>query len=340
MDLAHAVDLVRRHGATAQLCVIRHGEIVLDEAFGCDHSALFWIFSASKPFSGMLVQSLAEQGRVSLDAPVAEYWPEYARHGKGAITVRHVLQHRSGVPTGGSGLGDILAMTDWQRSVRRVAHARPRWPAGTVPAYQFLSYGFVLGEIVSRVTGTPIAEYLRSVFLEPLGLHDTHLGLPDELWGRHVPVRGLAPVEAVLNRKSTRRAIIPAAGISTTARDLASWYSTLLRGGAPVLSEVTVERARTLSTDGEMDRYARKPIRWAEGFQLGGPRFIPGAVGPMGRLSSPLAFGHNGSNVCIGWADPDRDVAIAYLTNRVTGRNADLLHQADVADAIITACVN
>jgi CubicO group peptidase (beta-lactamase class C family) len=308
------------------------GEVVLDRAFGCAPTSLFWIFSAGKPYPAILIHLLAERGQLDLDAPVAAYWPEFARYGKENITVRHVLQHRSGMSTAGSTAGDILAMADWNRSVRRIENARPRWPAGAVPAYQFLAYGFILGELVHRVTGRPIDRVLRTELLDPLGVRDTYLGLPGDQWSRRVPLRG--PVGTVVNRRSTRSAVIPAAGISTTARDLAAFYLMLLRGGAGILSPATIEQARTPSSDDEIDRYVKLPIRWSQGFQLGGPR---APVSPLGRLSSPRTFGHNGSNCCIAWADPDRDLVYAYVTNRLTTRAADVRHQATLADTVIQA---
>jgi CubicO group peptidase (beta-lactamase class C family) len=94
--------------------------------------------------------------------------------------------------------------------------------------------------------------------------------------------------------------------------------------------------ALTPTTDGDTDRTSRIPIRWGLGFQLGGPR--PGStwVSPMGSLSTPLTFGHNGSNCCVAWADPERDLVYAYLTDRLTDRSADKAHQVAVADAVLS----
>ncbi len=200
--LAQALRLVERRGAAAQLCVLRAGKVVLDRAFGCGPRSLFWTFSAGKPYTAVLVHLLAEQGHLSLDAPVARYWPEFARNGKERITVRQVLQHRTGLPTAGSALGDTLAMTDWSRSVRRIRDARPRWPAGAVPAYQFVIFGFILGEIIKRVTDMQISVLLRFEILDPLGVHDTHLGLPDDLWPRHVPMRAAGPAGTLVRAVS------------------------------------------------------------------------------------------------------------------------------------------
>jgi CubicO group peptidase (beta-lactamase class C family) len=344
--VARALDLVRSRGAAAQICVLRDGQVVLDHAAGCRPDALFWIFSASKPFVALLVHLLAQRGRLSLDDRVARHWPEFGQRGKEAITVRQVLQHRSGLPVARGRVPDALAMTDWDRSIRHVERAAPRWPPGQVPAYHYISYGFNLGELVRRVAGAGVPEVLAAEFLGPLGLGDTFLGLPGALWPRHVPVRGRDPAALItdvyVNRRATRQAVIPAAGVSTTARDLARFYQALLRGGeldgVRVLDAATIERARQPSSDGETDRFLRLAIRWSQGFQLGGRGAGPAASRPMGLLASPDTFGHNGSNCCIAWADPSRRLVFAYLTDRLSTGPPGARHLAAVADAIAGAC--
>jgi CubicO group peptidase (beta-lactamase class C family) len=146
---------------------------------------------------------------------------------------------------------------------------------------------------------------------------------------------------ALFNRRRTREAVIPAAGVSTTARDLARFYDMLLRGGeldgVRVVRPDTVAEARRPSSDGEVDRLIRLPIRWAQGFQLGGPGSERGWRRPLGQRSSALAFGHNGSNCCIGWADPTRGIAFAYLTNLLVPGHSGARHLSDVADAVLAA---
>jgi CubicO group peptidase (beta-lactamase class C family) len=345
VNLARAVEAASGRGAAAQLCVIRDGTVVLDRSFGCRPESLFWIFSASKPYVAMLIHQLARTGALRLDDPVATYWPRFASGGKGAITIRQVLRHRSGLT---SSVGDALAMADWSRSVRRVERARPRRPAGAGPAYSPIAYGFVLGELAGRVTCRPVQDLLRDEILTPLQAADTYLGLPDEQWPRHVPIRARTPggslVEAVVNRRRTRRAVIPAAGISTTARDLARFYLMLLdggrAGGTRILHPDTIAQAVTPSSDGGIDPVARAPIRWAQGFQLGGAPRVPNRITPLGMHSSASTFGHNGSNCCIGWADPTRRLAFAYLTNRVESPSVAVRHHATVADHVIDACTD
>lgn len=327
-----AVDLVRARGARASLCVLRDGRVLLDHSFGGPPDALFWIFSASKPFVALLVHQLAARGVLTLDAPVAGYWPAFAGGGKGTVTVRHVLQHRSGFATARGFAGDSLVMTDWPRAVRAIERAPLRRPPGSVPAYQPIVYGHILGELVRRTTGEDVATVLREEFLGPLGLTDTHLGLPDPLWPRHVPVRGQGfggPLTArMVNRRTVRRAVIPAAGISTTARDLAKFYQSLLDGFAPA----AVTEARRPSGAPAVDRTIGTRIHWAHGFQLGG------TGRPMGTLSTPDTFGHNGSNCCIAWADPGRRLVFAYLTDRIVSGHSAAAHLGAVADAVLAAC--
>ncbi|MGW6201851.1 serine hydrolase domain-containing protein [Kribbella sp. NPDC055110] len=336
--LAAAIGLVEARGGVAQLCVVRDGRTVVDRSFGCSPSALFWLFSASKPYVAIVIHQLVESRRLHLDDAVAAYWPEFASNGKREITVREVLRHRSGVSHAGSYVGEVRAMTDWDRALRRIEEVKPRHPIGTV-AYSPLAFGFILGEVVRRCTGTPIDELVRRSVLEPLGVADTYLGLPDDLWDRHVPIRATGPVgpfiQAVVNRRSTREAVVPAAGISTTARDLAALYQALLEDR--LLRPESLAIALEPTSEGEYDPVARAPVRWSQGFQLGGPRWMEGAVSSLGSLSSPRTFGHNGSNCCLGWADPDRRIAYAYLTNRVGRPQPDLLHHAAVADAVLEA---
>ena len=326
--------LVAAHGPASQLCVLRDGEVLLDRTVGVPPDVPFLLFSAGKPLLAVLVHQLAEAGAVDLDDPLAAYWPEFGARGKQEITIRQVLQRRSGLPYAHSVARDALLATSWDRSVRALARARPRWPPGEVPAYHILSYGFLLGELVQRVTGRPLREVLRARLLEPLGLRDTYLGTPPAIWDRHVRLRGGGGVRRlVFNGRAVREAVIPAATVSSTARDLARFYQALLDGDPPILGPGALAQARTPSSDGEVDRVQGRPIRWAQGFHLGGA-----GSRSMGLRSGRRTFGHNGSNVCLGWADPDRRLVMAYLTNRLPGRRAGTPHQGAVSDALLAGC--
>ncbi|TCO53115.1 serine hydrolase domain-containing protein [Actinocrispum wychmicini] len=328
------LDLIRARDARAQICVMREGQVVLDSSVGCGPDTPFLIFSAGKPFVAMLVHLLAERGQVSLADPVARHWPEFGRRGKETITIRQVLQHRSGLHVARGLAQDALMAPSWRMSVRALETARP---STKVPAYHVISYGFILGELVQRVTGKPLRDVLRAELLEPLNLTNTHLGTPKALWPQHIPIRADIVRRMVFNTRLFRQAVIPAATISTTARDLARFYQMLVAGGeldgVRVLAPATIAQARHPSSDGETDNLLRVPIRWSQGFQLGDP--ASANPRPMGRASSPNTFGHNGSNCCLGWADPDRGLAFAYLTNKRDGGFEGSPHQTEVSDAVL-----
>ncbi|TDC25533.1 class A beta-lactamase-related serine hydrolase [Kribbella albertanoniae] len=298
--LRTAIEQVQTRRGAAQLCVIRDGRVVVDRWFGCEPDALFWLFSASRPYVAILVHQLVESGVLHLDDEVAAYWPAFAGEGKDGVTVRDVLRNQTSAV--GAPRADARVMTDWAKSLRRIEEAPLRYPLSS------LAFGFILAELVQRITRHPIQVVLQEAALRPLGVTDTHLGLPPELWGRQVPVKG----SRLVNRRSTREAVVPGEGVSATARDLAALYQMLLNNG--------------IGTAGRVLR----------------PESVAAAVTPtsdpaFGQLRSPRVFGHNGSNCCVGWADPERQLAYAYLTDRLGRGPAEQAHHAAVADRILAA---
>jgi CubicO group peptidase (beta-lactamase class C family) len=339
-----ACKLVRQRGVAAQLCVIRRGQVVVDRGWASPPDSLFWIFSASKPFTAVLVHRLAERGLFELDDRIAEHWPAFGRHGKSGITIRHVLQHRTGFDTTGSSAKDIAVSRNWNRAIHAIEETRPRRPAGSDPAYQFLIFGFILGELIQRVTGRLLPDVMEAEIFAPLGLAHSFLQVTDADWPRHVPVRcrhrGGLFAEAAINQRATRRAVIPAAGISTTAANVARFYDALLNPAsddAQLIGAQALHEARRQTTDGEIDQRCGSPMPWSHGFQLGGPRDAA-HLSPMGQLSTRQTFGHNGSNCCIAWADPDRQLAVAYLNSTRIHRDFDVPHLAEVADLLFASC--
>jgi CubicO group peptidase (beta-lactamase class C family) len=356
--LARAAELVKDRPGAAQLCVLQHGEVVLDLSTRCEPDSLFLLWSTGKPFTAMAVHLLAERGMLDLDDPVRRFWPEYAQGGKAEVTVRHVLRHASGAPLStGSVLGDALASPFWDLSVRAAARARTRYPVGTMSVYHILSHGFVLGELVRRVDGRPLRRFLRQEVLDPAGLRDTHLGLTGELWPRGM--RLLAPPRdapeapgagdrvklELFDRKAVRMSVIPAATVHATARDVARFYQLLLNDGeldgTRLFDSETVATARrpAIGADArEPDRIIGHPVRWAHGFQLGWGNARVRTARPFGTSASRRVFGHNGSNYCNAWADPDNDLVFAYLTNLVPRRGAALAQQTRLSDLVRAAC--
>jgi CubicO group peptidase (beta-lactamase class C family) len=342
-----AGDRLARHGAAGQLVVLRRGRVVLDRVFATRPSNLFLTYSCSKSYTALVVHLLAERGELSLDEPVAARWPEFGRRGKGTITARHVLTHTAGVPEDDA-VRALLTATDWRASVRRMEALRPRWPAGAVTAYHTLTQGWILGELARRVGGAAFDELLRRSLLEPIGLRDTFLGLPDEQWPRAVPAvagggRAARANALVFNRRRFRRAVAPAATVSATARDMARFYEMLRLGGTldgvRVLRPETIMEARRPARGGvELDRTLGRPARWAHGFHLGGVTSPADLARFMGDLSSPDAFGGNGSDCCSAWVDPGRELVFAYLTSLLTSTPSGIAHLGLVADCVLRAC--
>ena len=355
--LAHVGDLVKARSGATQLCVLRYGEVVLDLSVNCEPDALFMLWSTGKPLTTMAVHLLAERGLLDLDEPIHRAWPGYERRGKEAVTTRHVLRHRSGVPLStGSVLRDALAMSNWDRSVRAAGHAKPRWKPDEVNAYHILSYGFILGELVRRVDGRPIAQFIREEILEPAGLRDTHLGLTPDLRPSRIPLVTPSRSElraslgerlklAHFERHASADEVIPAANVHSTARDVARFYQLLLDDGVTSARQIfapktIAEALRPSLPDAEAtqpDRIIGHAVRWSQGFQLGWGDTPVDTAHPFGRTAGRAVFGHNGSNYCAAWADPDHGLVFAHLTNLITPRAEALRHQTEISDLVRAA---
>jgi CubicO group peptidase (beta-lactamase class C family) len=195
-----AVDLYKTgvHPAV-QLCVRRNGKVLIDRAIGhargngpadgrdsertlATPDTPFCVFSASKAVTAMVVHKLHERGLLDISDRVAEYIPEYAVHGKESTTIAHVLAHRAGVPTLPRAALDIEHVGDREHMIEVIAAAKPLVKPGTVLAYHAVSGGFILGEIVHRVTGRTIRDVLAEEFLDPLGFRWMNYGVaPDDV---------------------------------------------------------------------------------------------------------------------------------------------------------------
>ena len=336
----------------AQLVVLRGGRVVLDRSAGStnrDHARVtprdrFVVYSLGKPFAALCVHLLAERGLLALDKPVSAYWPNYGQHGKQGVTVRQVLQHRTGSPMAGRGMLGVLAessaIPNWAKSIRRIEEAAPWFAPGSAPAYQFFSYGFICGELVYRVTGMKIQEFFEEDFARPLGLTRTSFGLPRSAWGERVVVHGRAAF--LFNWRRMREAVCPSATTSTTAREVAVFYEMLRRGGRAggvgLLGEATIRAARQPSSEGEVDRFIKAPVRWSQAFLLGGVRSDDDLGRIMGSKSSRETFGFGGSSCCMAWCDPGRELVAVYLCNKSVPDPIGFTELRDLSDLILDAC--
>ena len=301
------------------------------------------IYSCTKGMTALCAHQLVERGQLDLDAPVATYWPEFAQASKARIPVRWLLSHRSGLPA----VRDMLppeALYDWTAMCDALAAQSPWWEPGTHHGYHAVTFGWLVGEVVRRITGRSLGTYFREEIAEPLGL-DLHIGLADAEHGRvaemsEIPTDqvdpdalGLAQVvfsdpegmaaRAFVNPPSMalgpnnpewRRAEIPGANGHGAARDLARVYGALARGGTVdgirVLSAESVARCASEQSFGP-DQVLQISTRFGLGFML--PQERPDArFGPSKR-----AFGHPGAGGSLGFADPEHRVGFGYVMNRM-----------------------
>jgi len=281
----------------------------------------FQVMSASKAVVGFAVALLEDRGLVDVASPVARYFPAFAANGKDAITVLDVLTHRSGL-LAEQQVRDVALWSDWDALLAAIAAAKPERPRGSL-SYESHAFGWICAEIVRRVTGRPLPEFLAETFAGDLAGLDFMLA--PEIPAAHNYWLGQASFrlggvdlasgfEQTNNEIASRRALVPGAGMLTTARALAAFYEMLLAGGVVrsgrrLIREETLRRYITCETAG-IESLTRAYVRLGRGFALGWP--LPHLYG---WWRSSRCFGHAGGFSCLGFADPDAEVAIAILTN-------------------------
>ncbi|HVL00577.1 MAG TPA: serine hydrolase domain-containing protein [Dongiaceae bacterium] len=343
-----AVEDLYRTGAypALSICIRRHGEILLNRSIGhvkgngpgdIDEKVVatpdtpFCLFSASKAVTAMLVHLLEEQGQLNQLNPVSYYIPEFAANGKKRITVQQILAHRAGIAS----FKDIdpELLFDHNAIMNLIYSAKPTTLHGRELAYHALTGGYVLGELVQRITGASIREFLRVQVQEPLGFRNFNYGVPDSVYpdvarnyitGFPVvfPVKQFikrilgADLETAIDLSNDPRfyqQIIPAGNITATAEECSRFFQCLLNGGEyegkRIFQPVTVERAVREVSATQFDSTLLAPMRYSAGMMLG--NYPIGLFGP----STSSAYGHIGltNNFC--WADPERMVAVSLLTS-------------------------
>jgi CubicO group peptidase (beta-lactamase class C family) len=365
--VSKVVEKFRRQQASGvfpggQLVVRRRGVLVVDEAVGIarglreeegQRPVAFTpeqrscLFSAGKPLVGIAVAVLEDNGVLDVERPVASYWPEFARAGKGDITILDVLLHRSGLY-----LRDIerdwRRYGEWDLVMSRIAAAAPAFPRGVL-AYQPMGFGWILGEVVRRVTGKPIERFLQDDVLEPAGLDDLRLGVPASevpslarsYWVDDEPPKLAGEVmvgfEEAQNSVEQLTAVLPGAGTVGTARALARFYAWLLdgtptRSGVRLIGDSVLTRYITAQTRGT-DRTVRFPMVLGRGFALGW--FWPH---PYGWWRTSACFGHAGNFSTLAWADPTTGCAIAAVTNGNRAPTKLVTRFAGIGSGLRAAC--
>lgn len=347
------VDAGRQIGV--QVAAYLHGEPIIDVAVGTlgpdddrpvGKDSLFLSFSSTKGPSAVVIHQLADRGIISFDAPVAEYWPEFAQHGKGAITVAQAMSHQAGLhampPDFRPG-----HLTDWDAALDRVAAGTPAWEPGTTNAYHAVTYGWLVGGIVRGATGRHFSEVVRTEVAKPLGIGDEFfVGIPDEpgvldrvatlaivAAGEGLPIPEESSFYEAMpkamwphfNDLEFRTACMPGANGHFSARALARMYGALANGGTidgvSLVSPEQIVCMQTLRTD-LPDRVLGRSIRRTTGFTLGGlgPDLNANLVhGPQGPRET--SFGHSGAGGSVGFADPEIGLGVAVTLNKMAYPN-------------------
>ena len=346
------------------MCLRRNGEIVLNRSIGYAQGnspeglaadakigtpdTPVCLFSGSKLVTAMLIHMLNEQGKINLLDPISYYIPEYGVNGKRRATIFHLLSHRGGIPRIDADVTPEL-LFDKEQILKQLYAAQPVSASGTHLAYHAVTAGYILGEIIERVTGQTAREFLAENIEKPMGLDYFNYGLKPEYrddvalnyaTGLHPSLGtdqylnrvlggGLQLAVDVTNDTRFMDTICPAGNIYTSAEQSGRFYEMLLSGGEyqgkQIMNPKTVFRS-TLPTSGlSIDRTLLAPMRYALGPMLGSNPI--GLFGPM----TGQAFGHLGFSNILCWADPERDISVSILT---TGKSVVGTHLPALAKTL------
>jgi CubicO group peptidase (beta-lactamase class C family) len=333
-----------------------------------DEDTMVLVYSTTKGITAMCANRLAQQGAINVDAPVATYWPEFAQSGKEHVTVADLLAHRAGLAWTDGSMSFEQALA-WDPVIEALEHQAPSWPPGSAHGYHATTYGWLVGEVVRRVSGRSLGTYLREEIAGPLGA-EFYVGLPGSEEHRVArlisfleslesggPLPGLDAVggsaadgglaaladqaasylapdgpltkalsapggafsdPSVWDDPRLHAAEIPAANGICDARSLARLYGACVGD----VAGPSGQRFRIL-TSGQLDASLRQrtqgpdtvllglDLQWGLGFMLN--RGVVGAAG----LGGPRSFGHFGMGGSAGWADPDIELGMGYVMNKM-----------------------
>lgn len=330
-------DAYRELGAS--LAVYLKGELVIDLHAGWRDAdktipwtkdTLVTIWSATKGLAAISVAMLVDEGKLDYDAPVGDYWPEYACNGKEDTLVRHIMSHQSGLP----GLKEPTTLQDfynWPVVTERLARQAPMWVPGTKNSYHAMTYGFLAGELIRRASGLMPGEFLAQRIAGPLNA-EAFIGLPESEEHRVAPLIASplqkefskeAPPEAIIaasnpdmaptlpNSRDWRAAQLPAGNGIATAIGLARIYGAVANGGSldgvKLLGQNTIDRMCEVQSE-ENDISFGAPVYW----RLGVCGNVGGTFGPL-----DTTVGHSGWGGSLGCFDPNHQIGIGYTLNQM-----------------------
>ena len=348
------------HETGAAFCLHVDGRKVVDLYGGSfdghgvrpyDQDALQLVFSSTKGATAACANLLAQRGELDLESPVARYWPEFAQFGKDEIPVLLLLTHQAGLPAADVTLSPAEIQA-WDPVIAALEAQPPLWEPGTAHGYHALTYGWLVGEVIRRVTGRSLGTFFAEEIAGPLGL-EFWIGLPEEQEHRVSPLiggvlaggeSGAAPVPGFsstllarslnfagafsepgwANERDWHAAEVPAANGITNAVSLSRLYAGLVGTveggpGEPILTKDQVDQARIVRTFGADQVFASVGFtmeqRIGQGFWISSPFSLFGGAG---------SFGHTGAGGSYGFADPENGLAVGYVMNRMsTGMTVD-----------------
>jgi len=341
---------IEHYGGGAAAAVFMDGRPVVDIWAGPGRSdgtpwqpnTMSICYSGTKGIAATAIHMLATDGLIDYEAPVAEYWPEFGCNGKERITVRQLLSHQAGLHKLTHLVDKITDILDWDLIVSRLEKTEPDFHPGTANAYQAVTFGWLVGELIHRISGLTIPEFIQQRIVEPLKLDGLYIGdadrqmdrlpdfvgLPDLQRNRAKPLtmdyrvpfwirgerlrdlwrRGLSPKNAkqLYTHPSFWKACLPAMNGVATARSLAKMYAALAMGGeidgVRLVSEEVIRKASEVQTR-RADKVAIYPLHWKLGYHRTDASI----------LAVPEAFGHFGLGGAGGWANPELKLSFAFL---------------------------
>jgi CubicO group peptidase (beta-lactamase class C family) len=297
------------------------------------------VMSTTKGITALVAHRLVERGLLDLDLPVAHYWPEFAQNGKASLPVRYLLTHQAGLPALDT-WQPVGTLQNWATMTTLLARQQPLWEPGSAFGYHAVTFGFLVGEVIRRVSGKTVGQLIREEIAGPLGV-DFELGFGEDVDARVAELLNAAPApEGVMdlvrsitanpmtvlaraflvaipspdsnnNARAVRACEMPSTNGHTNARALAKIYGALARGGAidgvQLLSGESVARASEQQVSG-IECVSMAEMSFGLGFALRRPDIdVPG----------PATFGHGGFGGSEGLADPGRKLGFGYVMNQL-----------------------
>ncbi len=330
----------------AQVAIYKDGQLVVDTCAGIANvhtgekvttQTLFPVFSTTKGMTATIIHRLAQRGLLDYDTPISALWPEFAAHSKETITIRHALNHTSGLPHMPLGMSRE-ELSDWATICQKIAELMPISAPGERTEYHAITFGYILGEVASRASGRTFPQLWHDELCAPLGVENemfcglsaNHKGTvawleepnaprpepPSQPTGEAIPF-WVWPLSDWMNTPEAQQSVSPASTGIMTARAIARHYAALVPGGVDGIELLPPARIQTA--------LAPQP-------PTHNPEEAPFALG-YARIGT--AFGHGGYGGSLGMADPENNWAFGFTHNLFTEQQSvqAILHEVEKLSA-------